>query len=264
MMKRVLVWTWLWVALVCPAAALADDSPSVISVRSDEWYPVNGLPGAERPGFAIEILRAIFEPQGIRVDYSLSGWSRSLELARTGQVDCVIGAYRADAPALLFPRSAVALDDVAFYVASASSWRYQGLDSLEGVVLGAIADYSYGELMDGYLNAHAGEDRVQLIHGMEPLRRNIRKLLSGRVDVLLESPLVMEATVEQEGLAEALIEAGRIGLSEPIYLACAPDKSSSPVYLRLFDEGMARLRANGELARIMDRYGLPLPPEPAD
>ena len=257
----------LFVLMLSPAAlarpAVEAGSPSVLTVAADEWFPVNGQPTADKPGFAIEILRAIFEPLGIHVNYRLSGWSRSLEMARIGQVDCVIGAYHADAPALLFPRTPVAMDDLAFYVAAGTQWHYDGPASLEQVTLGAIADYSYGETLDDYLRKHAGEDRIQMIHGLRPLERNIGKLLSGRVDVQLESPLVMEAMIGQQGLQEKVREAGRIGLSEPVFLACAPDKSTSPEYLRLFDEGMERLRASGELARIMDRYGQPVPPAPA-
>ena len=238
-------------------------SPSVLSVAADEWFPVNGQPASDHPGFAIEILEAIFEPLGIDVDYRLSGWSRSLEMARNGQVDCVIGAYHGDAPALLFPRTPVALDDLAFYVDAASQWQYQGPASLDQVSIGAIADYSYGELLDGYLREHASEDRIQMIHGLKPLERNIGKLLSGRIDVLVESQLVMESMIERQRLGGKVREAGRIGLSEPVFLACSPDKSTTPEYLRLFDEGMARLRESGELARIMTRYGLPVPPLPA-
>ncbi|MGB1222216.1 MAG: substrate-binding periplasmic protein [Alcanivoracaceae bacterium] len=227
-----------------------------LSVRADYWYPVNGEPDAERPGFAIEILRAIFQPLGIAVDYRLSGWSRSLEMAHIGQIDCVVGAYAGDAPELLYPATAMAVDDTAMYVVTGNNWRYQGLSSLDGLTVGVIADYSYGEQMDAYLAGRFGDPLLQYLHGKHPLERNVQKLLAGRVDVLIESPLVMEAMLGGSPHAGKLVEAGRMNLRQRIYVACSPARDTSAQILTLFDQGMEKLHRQGELRRIMARYGL--------
>ena len=50
--------------IVCSASFAAE----TISVRADVWMPYNGEPGAEKPGYGIEILKAVFGPQNIEID----------------------------------------------------------------------------------------------------------------------------------------------------------------------------------------------------
>lgn len=250
-------WRRLWgVLLAVVACAGTPTLAQTLTVRADYWYPVNGEPDAEKPGFAIEILRAIFEPVGIAVDYRLSSWSRSLEMAHTGQIDCVVGAYAGDAPDLLYPAIAMAIDDTAMYVVAGNDWRYHGLSSLDDLIIGAIADYSYGEQMDSYLASRQGDQRLQYLHGKHPLQRNVQKLLAGRIDVVIESPLVMEAMLREHPQAGALQEAGRMDLRQRIYVACTPEKDTTANVLLLFDQGMEKLHRQGELQRIMAGYGL--------
>ncbi|WP_157729877.1 transporter substrate-binding domain-containing protein [Bacterioplanes sanyensis] len=85
--------------LLLPIVAAAQ----TLSIRSDTWYPMNGDPQADKPGFMIEIAKAIFEPQGITIDYRLMPWERALSEVRAGRIDCVVGAYVEDAPDFVFP-----------------------------------------------------------------------------------------------------------------------------------------------------------------
>jgi polar amino acid transport system substrate-binding protein len=228
-----------------------------LSVRADQWYPLNGDPDSDRPGFAVEILRRIYSEAGIKLDYRLADWSRSLEMAEQGRIDCVIGVYRSEAPALAYPRTPLAWDVAALYVASGSDWHYQGLSSLEAVSLGVIADYGYGVPLDDYIAENRGSERVQFMHGRQPLRRNLKKLISGRVDVLVESPFVMESLLRRMNLTARVHEAGRVGRRTPLYLGCHPDMEDAEAILRRFDQGMEALRKQGELRAIMEAYQLP-------
>lgn len=231
-----------------------------LTVRADEWMPVNGDPAAERAGFAIDLLRAVFEPLGMSVDYRLSGWSRSLDLVRSGEIDCIVGAFKPEAPELVYPETPLGYDVTAFYVRSDDDWRYHGIESLSGRQIATIADYSYGEPVDGWLSENSGQ--VQVMHGLKPLARNLQKLLSGRVDVLVESPLIMDWMLRSQGLAASVREAGRANMAyTPLWLACSPRRARSTDLVRLFDEGIARLEATGDIIPLMARYGLTWPPD---
>ena len=173
-------------------------------VRADHWMPLNGMPDAPRPGFAIEILHHIFGAHDIRVDYQLDSWTRSVRQARNGDIDCVVGAYRGEAPDLMYPQQPLGYDETAFYVLSEDAWRYQGVESLEGQRLGVIDGYNYGTPLDEWLATPEGERAAQAIHGREPLKRNLRMLLAGRLDVIVESPFVMQALLRDLGLSEVV------------------------------------------------------------
>ncbi|KPQ04843.1 MAG: ABC-type uptake system substrate-binding component [Idiomarinaceae bacterium HL-53] len=240
---------WLMLSLMASGTVLAD----TITIRSDEWYPMNGAPGADKPGFMIELAQRIFSEAGHTVDYQLMPWERAVDSVRAGTFDCVVGAYVEDAPDFVFPEQAWGVDSTGFFVRDSSSWQYDGLDSLSSQSVAVINGYSYGEELDAMIASNAGN--FQGLGGNDALEKNIKKLEAGRVDVVIESPSVMLAKMNELGVS-GIKSAGLLGEPTPMYIACSPAKSSSQDYVQLVNEGTERLRASGELAAIMARYGM--------
>lgn len=241
-------------SLVLVAVPLHADT---LRLRADHWYPFNAAPGDARPGFTIEVLEQIFSAHDTVLDYQLTSWSRALEQAHSGEADCVVGAYRDEAPGLLFPRQHFAVDVPTFYVLADDAWQYQGEASLAGKLVGVIADYSYGAVFDAWMRAHP--QQVNVASGNRPLLNNVRMLLAGRVDVLVESPVVMSALMAGQGLAGVLREAGTVGNGGGrLYLACT-DSPRGRLLIERFDAGWKRLQASGTLTGIYARYGVALP-----
>lgn len=245
-------------SLILTALLLASGARAeTLHVRADAWFPVNGDPASMRPGFAIELLHQIFAPLHIEVDYQLVGWSRALEMANSGETDCVVGSYKTEAPKLVFPDTPLAFDTSAFYVLRDQSWRYTGITSLADVSVAVIAGYNYGGQIDAWVDSAPANAVVA--HGRTPLQNNLRMLLAGRVDTLVESPLVMGALLEGQGLEGKVIEAGRIAEQQPFYFACTPRGERGRRFIRLYNEGVQRLRQGSELHHIYARYRVPEP-----
>jgi polar amino acid transport system substrate-binding protein len=70
-----------------------------VTIRSDSWFPINGTPGDELPGFQIELAQRTFES----IDYRLMPWGRAVEQVGAGKFDCVVGAYIDDTPGFVLP-----------------------------------------------------------------------------------------------------------------------------------------------------------------
>ncbi|HEY9032386.1 MAG TPA: transporter substrate-binding domain-containing protein [Pseudomonadales bacterium] len=241
----------LLMTLVVPVMA------DTVSLRADPWYPYNGQPDALQPGYMIEIARQIFAEQGLALDYRLLNWERSLAGVREGTIDCVVGAYKSDAPDLLFPEHSFGLDTIGFFAAGAASdWRYEDMRSLYNKRIGVIASYSYGSEIDRFVADNADSHWVHTARGNQPLQRNIQMLLAGRLDLLIESVVVMQATLAAMGLSGSVHEVDRLDAADPLYIACSPAVAAGADYIRILDEGMRRLRESGELERILSRYGL--------
>ena len=240
------------IAALLPALAGAD----TIRLRADAWFPVNGDPQAVKPGFGVEALRTVWHEAGHQLDYRLMSWGRSLEAVRDGSADCVIGAYKADAPDLRFPDQALGRDSVGVYVRATDDWQYNGIESLSRRTVGVISEYSYGEELDAWLADSANATRIQMAYGVDALEGNIRKLLAGRVDVLLESPLIMNTALLKLDLARFVRLSAEGKPPTPFYIACSPTNPKVPEWLRQFDEGMIRLRQSGQWRALLESYGL--------
>ena len=246
-----------WLALLfssCPVATLAD----TVTLRADEWYPYNRDPDAERPGYMIELARKIWGDAGYHVDYRLMAWERALEATRDGSIDCVVGLTPDEAPDFIFPEEPQGSSAPHMYVARNSSWNYQGIDSLKDVRLGVIGGYAYdmGEL-DAYIaEQQLSPGRVQVMKGNNALEQNIRKLLTGRIDVLAESPSVMATKMMEMDLGDQIRDAGSIGEPVLIYIGCTPTTPRSFELGRLLSAGIRAMRQEGSLSELLGRYNL--------
>lgn len=231
-------------------------SAETLTIRADEWFPMNGEPDSDQPGYMIELAREILKPRGHQVDYGILPWERALREVRAGRFDCVVGAYKTEAPDFVFPEEPWGIDSNEFFVRKGESWRFTGLESLQGKVFGLIGGYDYSGSFGEYLQANKDSPMFQFINGNNGLENNIRKVLAGRVTATVESPAVMRAKLKEMGLSGELEPAGALDESSPMYIACSPAKASSQDYVRMFDEGIRELRANGKLREILARYGL--------
>jgi polar amino acid transport system substrate-binding protein len=235
--------------------ALAPLRATTLRIRADAWMPFNGDPKEEKPGYVIEVARLIFEPAGVTLDYALMPWTESLEAARKGDIDAVIGANPTEAEGLLLPAASAGMPRIGLFVRKDSAWVYENLHSLRSVKLGAIAGYSYWDAFDAYLKSEQGKKRVTFFEGETPLEDAIGHLKSGKIDVMAETLAVFVWTVRNQGGATGDYRMVFLQAGEPIYLAFAKNNTGAKC-AKIFDEGMARLRKSGELAAILKKYGL--------
>jgi polar amino acid transport system substrate-binding protein len=224
-----------------------------ISIRADSWFPMNGEPGSAKPGYMIELAEKIFSAAGHTVDYKLMPWERAVDSVRKGDFDCVVGAYKDDAPDFVYPQAVWGMDSTDFFKKADSSWTYTGLESLKGHKTGVLNGYAYGEEFDKFI-----VDNPTLFDGIganNGLENNIKKLQGGRIDIVVESPSVMGAKLKDMGVT-GVVSAGTLGEATEMYIACSPAKASSKDYVKLIDEGTSKLVASGEFAKILASYGM--------
>lgn len=247
------------IALAGFAAALAyapQAQAEDITLVADEWCPYNCAPGADKPGMAIEIAKAIFEPQGAVIAYRLVPWSRALEQVATGAMDGAVGASRQERADLAFPANDLGPLTNVIVTAKASGFAYAGIDSLKGRKLGLIQDYGYGEPIDSFMAANPGD--IRAITGNDVTGQLLKLLLAGRVDAIVEGEAVIRYAAGAAGVRDQLALTPLRTDTDPdgnVNIGFSPNERGRALAQR-FSDGLAALRANGELAKILARYDL--------
>jgi len=226
-----------------------------IRLRADLWMPFNGDPAGEKPGFAVEIARRIFVPQGILIDYQITPWGDALKAANSGDIDGVIGADQVEAARLVIPAESIGDSRMGIYVLKTSTWKYENLDSLANIRLGVQLDYKYWPEMDAYILQHH-EPRVVRIGGDNPIDDALAKLKAGEIDALVETVDAFDWAVSDAGYDMTDFRAANLHPAEGVYIAFASHGGNGARYAQIFDQGIQELRRNGELKRILARYGL--------
>jgi len=223
-----------------------------ITFAADEWCPVNCEPSSDRPGYMVEIVRTILEPQGYEVRYVTLNWARALLYTRSARFDAVLGALKGDAPDFIFPVEPQGETRVGLFVRASSDWQYLSEASMEDQRVGLIRDYAYGDALETLITERA---RPSYAGGDHPLELNMLQLQAERIDIIVEDVNIFRHTASELGLTDAFRLATTFSREE-IYAAFSPNSSRSQHIADVLSAGMKELRASGRLQAIMSRYGL--------
>ena len=230
-----------------------------ITLVADQWCPYNCEQNSDNMGYMIDLARSILGEAGHTVHYREINWSRSIVKSREGRYHGIIGAVKAEAPDFIFPDEPFGLAKNRFWVKKGDPWRYKGIYSLKGRWLGVIQDYDYGKKISDYISKNEGSLAVQVKAGDDALDVLIKKLEHGRINVLNEDKNVFMYKLKQMGKMNLFDDAGDDMApieSSYVHIAFSPFFKESKTYAKLLSDGIKRYRQNGQLNKILSKYGL--------
>lgn len=249
-------WAWAGMASAQVAAPLR--------IASDDWCPYICVGGDGRTiasGFLVDATARALELAGLPVRPQLMPLNRALALTLGGQI---AGLYAPAIDKRLVMSAPLIRSRACFYTRSVSSWHYQGQASLARQQLGVIADYGYDDgPMDAYLlKERHNHSLVEFNYGEDAGVKNIRKLLYGRYDVVLEHETVMRHLLAQMGEKNALRQSGCLAHHLPLVVGFSARRADAHELARKLDAGLARMKLSGDYERLLRRYEIS-DPDPA-
>ena len=248
----------IFLATTAVALSLAYSGPApadIIELRADIWCPYNCDPSSDRPGYMIELAQEALAPFGHKINYQTMNWPRSIEFARAGKVNGIVGAVPEEAPDFVFgPALGRYSDVVAFRSGEAVDINVES--SLQGLRVGAINGYDYVGPVSEYIEEHRTNPRiVQFMTGDNALELNLRKLHAGRLDMVAEVYDVLAYTISSLGMRDN-IEIVSTTDSDDVFIAFSPTLETSELYASQLADGLDRLRTSGRYVEILAAYGL--------
>jgi polar amino acid transport system substrate-binding protein len=252
--KQIIILT-LFVFAFSPHHAFADQ----ITIVADSWCPFTCDPGTPNPGYMIEIAQETFKKAGHTVVYKNVDWHNAVIEARKGKYTAIAGGYKSDAPDFVYPDKSLGTSQNIFFVKKGTAWKYSGVESLKKMKLGVAQGYSYSDDLDKYIAANKGKPSIYVAAGDKPVKDNIQKLMKGEINVFIEDPSVYGnfcGTSNQLEVLGAVQVAGSTGPAEKVYIAFSPANPKSKEYAAILSQGVDRMRASGELKKILGKYFL--------
>ena len=214
-------------------------------------YPPYGDPKNPNGGLGLEIMRAAFKTQGHDMTMEYVPWARAESGVKNGTYDILPFTWRTDARAkvLLFS-TAYAVGNVRFIKRKGDDFEFNGLESLNGKLVGTIRGY-------GYSDAFGASAAFQRENGNE-LMTNIKKLLRHRIDLTLEDEIVARSVIgasDPEALKQ--IEFVKTPLSvNPLYITAGLQNPKAQEIIGSFNKGLEIIKANGTYDKIFKKYGM--------
>lgn len=249
-------WLLSFLLFVCFQFCLSAE-PQNITIAGDQWCPINCAQESTEQGFMIEAAREALAFQGFEITYLEMPWKRAVNLARSGQIDAIVGAFEGDAPDFVFPqRALLKISPSSLFGLSELDWQFDGLASLNHVKLGAIGGYDYGDALNSFIRANLKSDdnRIIQIFGDDASRRSIELLRKRRADVIVEADVVFWQNVNNQNDAESFKQIAVLSKPEDCFIAFSPALARSKKVANALHEGLQILEQNGRLTALANKY----------
>ncbi|WP_044872636.1 transporter substrate-binding domain-containing protein [Pseudomonas sp. LFM046] len=225
--------------LLLPAAWAETVQADEIQLASELW------PGHTNPdgtGLAWDVLRRVYEPEGIRLKIRSVPYSRSIGLVLRGEADAWLGSYRDEVKGIHYPRWHYDADRVS--ALSSASTPVPTLATLGQYRLVWIRGYNY----DRYLPNLKHFEEIQRRSGI------LSMLDLGHVDFYID------ARTEVDDVLKSAADPSRYRITPlmrlPLYLGFA-DTPRGHSLAEIFDQRMGELVASGELRPLFQRWKQP-------
>jgi polar amino acid transport system substrate-binding protein len=201
---------------------------------SEEW---EGRTNADGTGFYWDLLRAIYEPAGYTLQFSVMPYARAVKMVVDGQAHGYVASY-IDEEEVIYPQTAFDTDKVAGVFRKGELDPAQGQNALEGRNVGWIRGYNY----DAYLDVPVVKNELNSREsGLQMVER-------GRLDVYLDAAVDIRIAMEQDVVDRNQLEKA-LFLELKLYMAFQNGETGR--YLaKVWDDRMKELHDNGELRTL--------------
>ncbi len=247
--------------LACSLALLSGATLShaqTLTMLADNWAPFTDQEGAT-PGYMTEIAKAVIAKAGYSVKYELIPWTRAVADVKAGKADLLLAVLDSQVKeeGLIECAEPFAYTTMDFFTVKSSSWEFKGVSSLDGQSLGVIQDYVYGDEMDNYIKKYSkDESKVSFSTGEIPIETSIKKLVAGRITLLLDDRSVVMLHAKTLGMADKIRFAGSSGKPLPVYLAVSPKLANAAEVAAKISDTLKEFKKTPEYAQILAKYNI--------
>lgn len=230
--------------------AVVNSVRAEIRLVANPWPPYTGermLNG----GVATEIVRTALERAGYETTFEVVPWSRALNGSQNGAYDLLVCAWQSVERQQVFRLSDAYIENrIVFLRRAGSTWKYHDLKTLSGMRVGVVRDYAYGDAFN------SAENFVRDPSG--DFLTNVRKLVSGRVDLTLEDEYVARFEIARDlAHLREKVDYSPVPLStNTCHAAITRKHPQGANVIAAMNRELAEMRSEELLAQILLKHGL--------
>jgi polar amino acid transport system substrate-binding protein len=234
-------------ALCGPAAAQG------LRLVTGNYPPYEYEEDGQPKGMVVEIVQEAFRRAGHAVSIEVMPWARALQEAQSGRADGIFAAVKTPERErqLAYTREPLVPLVVSLFVRKDSGIRYDGrLQPLAHYRFGVVNRFSNGPRFDGAMAAGV----LPLVEAANGTESNIRKLMAGRIDVMVNNRYGAHYFLRRLGLDDQVAELQPPLDASPSYLAFSRARDDLAALREAFDRALAAMKADGSFQRIVEAH----------
>jgi len=232
--------------IMCSACLASDQSAPVLHLSANYWAPYTGEALAQQ-GVASEIVVTALRRAGYRASISFMPWSRALTSTYRGLSDGVVAVWSTQQRRARLVYSDSYLSNRMFLFYAKAGRCNDGLST--GTRIGVGRNYEYS---DNFLAQYS-----QLLKPVDRLEQNLLKLQVGRVDFVLEDPLIVHHALQHgpKGFDQPPPQqcAGKPLLTLPLHFGLRRDFPNAAAIVAAFNLQLKAMKKDGTLDAALRR-----------
>lgn len=221
------------------SADFTQEHVKLFSVVAPEW---EGYTNADGTGLYWEVLKAIYEPVGIKVKTNIIPWNRAMKMVTKYRTyNAIVGEYHDTEEPLQFPEHAI---DVEYMVVlSKNTNSFTDLSSFTNKSVGWIKDYEVIPQSKRNFNLKEFRDIDQ---GIELLKQD-------QIDFLVDDWDEVAAATQKHNIPQELYTLTDMPEGKSIYVAFG-DHNLSKILIDIYNKRILELLNSGELTAIYNKW----------
>ena len=237
----------LLILMLLPGTGLGADDP--VRLVTGDWMPYCSA-AKEDPGLTVEIVTAAFKAVNVKTSMSFMPWPRCEMMVREGQ-DVAAFPYVRTPDREQFARFSVPLLTERTYLFYArehlAGFDFTGYDALRNFRVGTLHGFVHQELFRAH-NVHAVV--------VNNTTTGLRMLLRNRLDLFPVNELVAKREMHTcfQGDADRFGRSATPMYEVSLHLMVSPENPRADRILAAFAKGMAIIRENGTVEKIIKSY----------
>ena len=246
-----------------PTAAAPSPAPAPpvceLVMGWDPWEPYQyEIAGGQVFGLDVDLVTAVAADAGCDISFRKGSWRELLQQLEAGEIHLLAGATRT-AEREAFARFTRPYRDEEFllFVPAARVDELSASDladlMADGLRLGVIEDYLYGEPVSGYQDDAAYADQFVYSALAET---NISRLMDGEVEGIVEDKYVGAAILRHKDLAEVIVTHPTRFSSNAVSFMVSRSAVDEATFERI-DDSVGKLLDSGAIDKVLAQYGNP-------
>ncbi|MBN2651248.1 MAG: transporter substrate-binding domain-containing protein [Spirochaetales bacterium] len=217
---------------------------NVISVATPQW---DGTTNSDGTGLFFDILRAVYEPVGYRLDIQFMPWKRALTLVQVAEADLIIGFYynESDLYRFCYPKWPFKIEETVAVFKKERVKNWNGISTLHGQSVLWPRGYNYHLFLG---------DVVPKWSEVECSQQGLKMIEVDRALFFLDASDDLLIAFEKLGFSRE-IYAIEVILSENLYYAFTLSPRGQKL-ADLYDQRIQVLIKSGELKKIFEKNGV--------
>jgi len=230
--------------LLCTSIAPAHAENTTIVFSTEAWKDATNKDGT---GLYWDIFRAVYEPEGYKIEPKIRSYEGSINLLKHKQVDVMVGAYINEIESVVYPLNHFAVDIVQVIYKKDSKHPWNGIETINKKIVGWIKGYSFDEYLPEDIIKKSPIKRIQ------NRAAAFRLLNENRIDYFMDAMGDLSDFLNARISHNSEDYIRQTILELKLYLVFTDDDKGSKL-ANIFDKRFSLLLTKGEIRKLYDKY----------